>query len=275
MKGTDQKKEAFVATLIERFKILSPENISEGTYWKRGPQVWKYIRDNVFSDVQKFNKALRLVDVSQPSGVSNQEIINMAVAVHIKATKKMDYNFRTQDPNSWRFYQAWIYLRKLPKFKYSITNSKNPNEEEEEEENESEEHTNTQSTIASVNSETVASVNSETSYSSTGSENATIAKHNASRGGGKGKKATQKVKALELKRKRQAENGIRLNQIAGDISDLKNMLKKKTKVSMLCKAIAVTSNQEKKKQLEEKLSTLMASLDDDENSKKSDSDNEK
>ena len=42
----------------------------------------------MFANVQKFAKTLWIIEVSNPSGVTEQQKINMTVAVHLGKTKK-------------------------------------------------------------------------------------------------------------------------------------------------------------------------------------------
>ena len=73
-------------------------------------QVYTYLRDNIFPDIQKFHKAIRVVSISYPTGVTDKEKVDMAVAVHFKETNKMEYKYRSYDPNKWKFYQSYLHL---------------------------------------------------------------------------------------------------------------------------------------------------------------------
>ena len=42
---------------------------------------------------------MRVVSISIPTGVTEKEKINMAVAIHCKETKKMEYKVKSYDPN--------------------------------------------------------------------------------------------------------------------------------------------------------------------------------
>ena len=119
--STDQEFHTFTVDLIDRFTVLSSPTCEPDTYYKRGFRAYPYLRDNVFPGVQKFQKGLRVVLVSNPTGVAEQEEEHMAVVIHCKETKKMDYRYRTYDPNEWKLYQAYLHLKKLPKFNLSYT----------------------------------------------------------------------------------------------------------------------------------------------------------
>ena len=68
IRGTSQDFNALNVTLIEKFEAISPSNCEDGTHYKRGTRTYPYLRDNVFPKIQKFNKALRTVYCSNPTG---------------------------------------------------------------------------------------------------------------------------------------------------------------------------------------------------------------
>jgi hypothetical protein len=57
-----------------------------------------------------------LIYRSNPTGSSRQQMINMAVAMHLGKTSKMEYQYRDIDPNEWINYKAWSHLRHHQKF---------------------------------------------------------------------------------------------------------------------------------------------------------------
>ena len=105
--GCDMRGEDFNQNLVDIFKTFAPVPTPEDTYHFR-KHVYVYLRDNVFGALQKFQKSIRKVEASSPSGVTEQQKINMAVAIHLGKTKKMDYDFKDFDASSWRLYLAWI-----------------------------------------------------------------------------------------------------------------------------------------------------------------------
>ena len=70
--GTDQYFHTFSLDLVSRFKLLSPSGCEPDTYYKRGSRVYPYLRDNVFLEVQKFQKATKIVLISNPTGVTKK-----------------------------------------------------------------------------------------------------------------------------------------------------------------------------------------------------------
>lgn len=90
--------------------------IYHGRYYLRGEVVYPYLRNHVFLDVQKFQKALQIIDASNPSGTSKYKNLNMPIAIYTKATKLMEYKFKDVDLSKWKFYESYYRLKKLPNF---------------------------------------------------------------------------------------------------------------------------------------------------------------
>lgn len=116
-RGADQRLGTFQETMLEKLKELSPAECPDGYYWKRGAVACQeYFRDKVSPDVQSFNKALKQVYDSEPTGCGQNEVIAMAVAIHMKKANKMDYHFKLFAVESWRNFGAWELLKCIPKF---------------------------------------------------------------------------------------------------------------------------------------------------------------
>ena len=87
--GTDQDFHNFSLDIVDRYKHISPSDCVDGTYYKWGARVYTYLRDNVFPDVQKFHKSMRVVSISNTTVVTDKEKVNMSVAIHCKETNKV------------------------------------------------------------------------------------------------------------------------------------------------------------------------------------------
>jgi hypothetical protein len=112
--GCDQKADEFVANIHTVLSQITPRGADPSMFAGRGAHtVYKHLRDKIFPDIQKFNKALNLVHSCNPTGTSPQQIINMAVVIHSGVTTRMDYRYIDYDANSWVNYQAWMSLRLL------------------------------------------------------------------------------------------------------------------------------------------------------------------
>ena len=99
--GADQRAPLFMAKVVVNFVRLTPIAAEPGRYRDRSASsVWAQLRDKFFPDIQRFNSSLRLVYISHPTGVTEQEKINMAIAIHLGRTKRMDYQFRNFHPES-------------------------------------------------------------------------------------------------------------------------------------------------------------------------------
>ena len=229
--GTDQDYHTFALDIVDRFKQISSADCADGTYFKRGVRVYPYLRDNVFPEVQKFQKALRVVSVSDPTGVTEKEKVNMAVAIHCKETNKMEYKYKSYDPNEWKYYQAYLHLKTIPKF-------------------------------ANLPSTVVVEERVESSDPTSESEPNRSAE---SRGVGRGKKASKAVKMRELKeskkRTRDEERERKLDAMMEEMAEMKKILKNKSAAAILTKAMKATDDEEVKKRLKHKLVQLALDLD--------------
>ena len=59
---------------------------------------------------------MSVVSISNTTGVIDKEKVNMAAVIHCKETNKMEYKYKSYDPNEWQFYQFYLHLQKLPNF---------------------------------------------------------------------------------------------------------------------------------------------------------------
>ena len=112
VKGTNQDSHVFWARIEESFKAKAPTPNPEGQYNDRATSdiitQWK---DKISRQAKKFNKALMKVFRSHPTGCTEQNKINMAVAIHLRKTDKMDYTHRDYIASNWQFYPAWCVLK--------------------------------------------------------------------------------------------------------------------------------------------------------------------
>ena len=246
IKGADQRAEDFNQKLVEILQQLSPASCEEGTYYFRGDRVFPYLRDNVFPDVQKFNKARRIVEASSPSGVTDDQKINMAVAIHLRRTKKMEYQFKDFNSTEWRFYSAWKELHKLPKFSFSAGNAyeepEDPSADEE-----------VPGTVFTADGSGESSVSTSTSL-----------RHEKARGGGKGRgnAIKQRIKEEEQRRKRErdSDRDKKFNSLVEAVNDIKNVMRKKQNINTLGRAIELSTDPEVKARLEKKLISIADEL---------------
>ena len=87
IQGCDQDIEKFNNDIVEKICLLAPSGYCPGTYHERGDRIYKYLCNNVFGELQKFNKSIQMVETSHPSGVSEEQKVSMAIAIHLKLTK--------------------------------------------------------------------------------------------------------------------------------------------------------------------------------------------
>jgi hypothetical protein len=117
LKGADQKKESFWIAVVECFEVLAPVDRPKNTYHDRtfsGIQgQWK---DHIQRQAKNFNKALAKVNASNPTGCDEQQIINMAVAIHLGKIDTMSYRMKEFEASDWKFYESWKVLKSHPAF---------------------------------------------------------------------------------------------------------------------------------------------------------------
>lgn len=104
--GSEQDFHTFSVNLVDGFKDLYPYKCEPDTYYKRGSRVYPHLRENVFPEEQKYEKAMRIVLVSNPTGVTEKEKENMAVAIHCKEAKNMDDRYKSYDALNGNFTRA-------------------------------------------------------------------------------------------------------------------------------------------------------------------------
>lgn len=118
VKGTNQESSVFWKSVVERFQAKAPDDRPQGTYHARGDKpIVTHWKDNIARDVKKFNKCLLKVLASKPTGVGEQEKINMAAAIHLGKIDAVSYRHRSFEPNDWKFYQCWLVLKDHRAFK--------------------------------------------------------------------------------------------------------------------------------------------------------------
>ena len=130
LRGTNQDSDEFWSGVKQIFATKSPTPNPDGIYHDRN---WTAIRnqwrDQIARDVKKFNKSLMKVYKSKPTGCTDQNKINMAVAMHTGKCDAMMYCHKDFESNNWKFYKCWLYLKSHRAFLP-------PSQESEEEENE-------------------------------------------------------------------------------------------------------------------------------------------
>jgi len=104
-------------------KLALHESEHDKMYHHWGKNTYVYLRDIVFKDVQKFNQALRIIDLSKPTGVTAQQQVNMAVSIHPGKTNHRNYNYKNFNANEWHFYCIWVHVKVLSKFAYEQTST--------------------------------------------------------------------------------------------------------------------------------------------------------
>jgi hypothetical protein len=61
-------------------------------------------------------KIFCMSQASHPTGVNDDNILSMAIALHLGETKQMDYQFQSYDHTKWSNFAVWKILSVAPKF---------------------------------------------------------------------------------------------------------------------------------------------------------------
>jgi hypothetical protein len=124
IKGADQRTEQFQESWLRFVKLCQPAGIEPTRYENRGARnIWCFLRDDIFPDVQNFGRALNVIKSSDPTGgCSEKDIYCISIAHHFKFCQGINYDYRTKgssyfDPvKKWINYLAFLELRTCTKF---------------------------------------------------------------------------------------------------------------------------------------------------------------
>lgn len=123
--GADQKAKIFFETLHRRFGEQGPPTASvvDGKYGFRTADSCRKHVAELSADAQKFGIALRKVRVCNPTGVNEDDILSMAVAVHMGKAATMDYAMKDYCTENWITFKAWKVWHTHPKWAMSSTST--------------------------------------------------------------------------------------------------------------------------------------------------------
>ena len=117
--GRDQTSAVFFNKVYNGFVARAPQKVDSDTYGGRSANaVMDYFKKKIQKDTQKFNRAVRTIRLSNPTGgLTEQQKLNMAVAIFVGVTDKLNYRYKDfPAEKEWVNFKAWQILRKTPKF---------------------------------------------------------------------------------------------------------------------------------------------------------------
>jgi len=134
--GAEQRGDDFAAKIHKSFESFSPPGVrGTGTWHDRDPncgtcKTWHYIRDAILKDVQKFYGTLNAVMNMELTGVTEEQKVNIAVAIYLNKVKDgvSHYQCRDFDPNKWRLFKAYQVLKETGKLAEPVP-AQRPSEE--------------------------------------------------------------------------------------------------------------------------------------------------
>ena len=138
VKGTWQDSSQFWSKVMAVFSSKCPVDNPDGVYGDRALSAVKgQWKEKIARGCRNFNKALLVVLNSRPTGCNEQNKINMAVAIQLGKTSRMDYIFKDFQANDWPYYSCWMHLKGnrafLPPSPPTAENMVHLDEEEEDE----------------------------------------------------------------------------------------------------------------------------------------------
>ena len=234
--GADKDFNAFSNEVMLRTEEFSPTEAQEGRFHHRGLRIYAYLRDRVFPTLQKFNKSLRHIYACNPTGVTDQQKINMAVALHLQKVTTMDYAFKDFSPSTWKQYGGWLAVKHLPKFAYNVTIASGVEVLSE--------VTASHSELSQEDTDTLSnSTSSQTSVPAQGTKRGRDA-------------ARERESRINERRERTEERNKQFGEVAKNMSNISEQFLKKSKVAVIVQALQVAPEGETKEKLKEKLMEL-------------------
>lgn len=88
-------------TLFWKFKSLAPPSAHPETYQARSGKAMRAKFEELSADIQKFWEALRLICTSNPTGVTEDEVLSMAIAKHLGKRLCTSYDARAYPRGKW------------------------------------------------------------------------------------------------------------------------------------------------------------------------------
>ena len=191
LRGTSQHFNEFWSKVRANYLKHQPAPCPPGKYSHRATTALQtQWRDNIAREARRFNRNLLLVLNSRPTGCTEQQKINMAVAIQLGKTDVRSYRHRDFEARDWKFYQAWEALKGHRAFLQPTE----PTEEEEEDDSVVQQST-------SGESNTTTNANSNAAVAPT----PTQASRDRSRGPGPGAKKTRALAKEEEYKKKKAK----------------------------------------------------------------------
>jgi hypothetical protein len=103
--------------VIRELEKRAPTPCPTGHFHQRA---WTAVRghfhDTIAKDIAKFNVSLLVILNAKPTGKTEQQKINMAVALHLGLIDGINYKYKDFEATTWRYYHCWLVLKKTCKF---------------------------------------------------------------------------------------------------------------------------------------------------------------
>lgn len=112
-KSADQRQEIFSDQIGEIVKVIQPKGCEPFRLNNRGSRnLYSFLHDRVFPDVQKFIKSLIIVRASKPTGNPTESDMHcMAIAIHLKKATGIKYEYMSTGSKCFDPKHKWIFTR--------------------------------------------------------------------------------------------------------------------------------------------------------------------
>ena len=152
----------------------------------------------------------------------------------------MEYKYKSYPENNWKLHTSWVHLKQIPKFAYTVTTT-----------------TASTSTQNAISGDSENNNNENGTTASTEKNQESLCISNPARGIGRGQKAAiaQKLKTDNetRKRNRDEEKDKKMDLLIENMSELKEVMNKKSKASIVKYALKSCDDADNKKRLQDKL----------------------
>ena len=131
--GSDQDKATFRKKIMDNLKAKAPSNsLATGRFHARGEGPVMKQWGEISKNCSAFNKKILQVHASAMSGVTEQQKINVAVAMQNSIIAAASYQQKDYEPNDWVYYHCWLQLKSHRKFLPPQRNDSDGDDEESE-----------------------------------------------------------------------------------------------------------------------------------------------
>lgn len=99
--GNDKTTTRFNDTMFDNFKTFALSRWADKAYGGRNPDSVRSKYDEISADILTFREALRVIRAANPTGVTYNEVLSIAITIHHEKSDRMSYEARGCAHDSW------------------------------------------------------------------------------------------------------------------------------------------------------------------------------